>query len=126
MCLDQFEVAIPFYNAALRVSPRDPQRGVVLIQLANVQMGLKNDEKALKLYRLGIPLVPKFYLPRTSYAICFAKLNRWSEADAELQKAISLQPSLSLKTFAESTGFVEGARLEDSLKILRQIGLWEE
>lgn len=126
MCLSRLEAAIPYYEAALRVSPRDPHRGVVLMQMGSVLTGLKRFDLALEFSRRAVQFVPKFFFPRLNIAICLAKLNRWSEAKAELQVAIGLQPSLSLKTLVENASFVGGTRINEKLETLQQLGLREE
>ncbi len=126
MCLGRYESAIPFYEAALRVNPRDPQRGFALTQLGSVLIALKRYEDALDISRRATQLVPKFYFPIVNISICLANFNQWSEAKIELQRAISVQPSLSLKIYAENTSFLEEKHAEKTLEMLQQIGIREE
>jgi TolB-like protein len=125
-CTGQFEKAVPFYETALRVSPRGPQRGIILFQLAVVLRGLGRYEEAIDFTERGIPLFPKAHLPKIGLAISLAKLNRWPEAKTELQKILHVRPSLTLQIYAENMTFVEGVMISDNLETLRQLGLREE
>lgn len=115
--------AVPYYLTALRLSPMDPQRGIVMVQLASNYRCLGEYATAIRYSRRGLELIPKFYLPRITLALALHQDGQHEAAQHELGVVRELRPGLKLEAFRES-GYLNGhAFVASAAPLLEEMGL---
>lgn len=86
----KFEEARAEYEQAIRLSPNDP--------LAHHGLGVVHDynrgdpKAAIEPYRRGAELYPDWSAARNDYGNILRHFERWAEAEAELRRAIEIDP----------------------------------
>ena len=95
------EQALPHYDTALRLSPRDPARWVILMMKGTVLRTLGRHDEAIEHCRQACQFPGAGFLPYMHLAASLAEAGQESEAKAAVENAIELEPSFSI-------GFIRG------------------
>jgi adenylate cyclase len=92
----QAEQALPHYDAALRLSPRDPLRWSPLMFKGSALRILDRHDEAIAHCRQACQVPDCGWVPHTHLAAALAEAGQKSEAQAAVEKAMQLQPALSI------------------------------
>ena len=121
----QAEQALPHFDTALRLRPRDPTRWAALMMKGSVLRDLGRHDQAVAYCRQACQFPDSPFGPQLYLACALADAGQISEAQAAIDKAIQLQPSLSVAFFH---GLYPGAHetfLKSLFVSLRKAGLPE-
>jgi tetratricopeptide (TPR) repeat protein len=105
--------------AAIRSSPRDPQRYILLFQLARACFGLKDYDQAISWLEQGIAERPRFAGFYRHLALCLAAKGEIEKAKAELDKARALAPNYVERGLAGYLGYGDPEQNVRALRFLR-------
>ncbi len=121
----QAEQALPHYDTALRLSPRDPLRWRSLMQKGSVLRVLGRHDEAIAHCRQACQIPDSGFQPHMHLAAALAEAGQISEAQGAVEKAMQLQPAFSI-SFIRSR-FVEEheTTLKSLLDSLRKAGVPE-
>jgi TolB-like protein/Tfp pilus assembly protein PilF len=92
----QAEQALPHLDAALRLSPRSPTRWLTLMLKGGALRVLGRHDEAIAYGRQACQFPDSGYLPCTYLVAALAEAGQMGEAQAALEKAMRLEPALSL------------------------------
>ena len=118
--LSKFEDAKSDIHKAIELSPRDPQMGLWLANLADAEMGLGNYDTAIEQIQRAIDAGFRTSFSYRELAAAYALAGKTEEAKTALAEALKFSPNLTIK-MVERTNPV-GIVLEG----LRKAGLKEE
>ena len=92
----QTEQALPHYDTALRLSPRDPLRWRSLMQKGSVLRVLGRHDEAIAHCRQACQIPDSGFQPHMHLAAALAEAGQKSEAQGAVEKAMQLQPAFSI------------------------------
>jgi tetratricopeptide (TPR) repeat protein len=92
----QAEQALPHFDAALRLNPRDPLRWSPLMVKGAALRDLGRHDEAIAHCRQACQFPDAGFLPDMFLAAALAEAGQKSAAQAALEKAMQLQPALSI------------------------------
>jgi adenylate cyclase len=92
----QAEKALPYLDAALRLSPRSPLRWSPLMLKGSALRELGHHDEAVAHCRQACQVPDCGFLPHMQLAAALAEAGKESEAQAAVDKAMQLQPALSI------------------------------
>jgi tetratricopeptide (TPR) repeat protein len=93
----QWEKSLPHLDAALRLSPRDPWRWVPLMIKGSALRSLGRHDEATAYSRRACQFPDIPFFPYVLLAAALAESGQNNEARAAVEKAIRLQPALSVR-----------------------------
>ena len=118
----QWEQAIPFYDTALRLSPRDPTRWVILMFRGAGLRDLGRHDEAITNCRQACQFPDSGYAPYMHLATALAEAGQESEAKLALEKTIEFQPALSIDFIRRQFSGMHETSLKSLLDSLRKAG----
>ena len=121
----QAEQAIPHLDAALRLSPRDPMRWLTLQLIGSALRFLGRYDEAIAKYRQACQVSDTGYLPHMGLAASLAEAGHNIEAQAAVEKAIQLQPALSISFIRDRYVGAHETFLKSYVDSLRKAGVPE-
>jgi len=121
----QAERALPHFDAALRLSPRDPLRRLPLMLKGAALRQLGRHDEAITFCRQACQIPDAGFLPHMHLAASLAEAGRRREAEAEVKKAKSLQPTISLSFIRSNFVGSHETYLNSLCDSLRKAGLLE-
>lgn len=117
------EQALPYYDTALRLSPRDPTRWVTLMFKGSALRFLGRHQEAIAHCRQACQFPNAGFQPYMHLAASLAAAGQVREAQAAVKKAEELEPELSID-FVRSHFFgMHESILKDTLVCLRKAGV---
>ncbi|MGO9698429.1 MAG: hypothetical protein ACLPX7_04105 [Xanthobacteraceae bacterium] len=119
--LGRFEQAKSDLQQAMRLSPRDPARGLWQVELGDVELGAGRIRGSIVEYQKAIDGGHRVYWVYANLAAAYALEGRMDEAKSALAEARRLNSSLTVKWYAEHT-----MDLPNRSEGLRKAGLPEE
>ncbi len=123
----QAEQALPHFDAALRLSPRDPLRWMTLTIKGSALRFLGRYDEAIAICRQACQVPDTGYLPHMHLATALAEAGQKSEAKAAIEKAMQLQPLLSIRFLHDRfVGKMHETDRKSLLDSLRKAGLPEQ
>jgi TolB-like protein/Flp pilus assembly protein TadD len=121
----QAEQALPYYDTALRLSPRDPTRWVTLMFKGSALRFLGRHQEAIAHCRQACQFPNAGFQPHMHLAASLAAAGQDREARVAVEKAVELEPALSIG-FVRSHFFgMHETILKDTLVSLRKAGVPE-
>ena len=121
----QAEQALPHFDTALRLSPRDPWRWITLMVKGSALRFLGRHGEAVGNCRAARQFPHKGFLPHMNFAAALAEAGQPSEARAALEAAMRLQPALSIGFVRDRLVGMHEITLESLLASLRKAGVPE-
>ena len=121
----QSEQALPHFDAALRLSPRDPLRWVTLINKGSALRVLGRYDEAIAHCRQACQFPDTGFLPHMHLAAALAEAGQKSEAQAAVENAMQLQPALSISFLRSLYVGMHETPLKSVLDSLRKAGVPE-
>ncbi len=121
----QAEQALRHFDTALRLSPRDPWRWITLMVKGSALRFLGRYEEAITHCRQACQSPDAGYLPYLNLAAALAEAGLKREAQAAVEKAMQLQPTLSLSFLRNSFVGMHETSLQSLLDSLRKAGVPE-
>ena len=101
--LGRFEQAKSDLHQAIRLSPRDPLVGLWQVELGDVEIARGNIKATIEQYRKAFDGSYRTYWVYTNLAAVYALDGRMDEAKSALAEARRINPSLTVKWYAEHT-----------------------
>jgi adenylate cyclase len=92
----QAEQALPHFDTALRLSPHSPLRWVTLMLKGSALRELGRHDEAIAHCRQACQIPDSGFLPHMHLAAALAEAGQNSEAQVAVEKAMQLQPALSI------------------------------
>ena len=92
----QSEQALPHYDTALRLNPRDPLRWQALFMKGAALRFLGRYDEAITHCRQACQFPDSGLLPHLNLAAALAEAGQIGKAQAEVTKCLQLEPSLSI------------------------------
>ncbi len=117
------EQALSFYDAALRLSPRDPLRWAMLMLKGSALRFLGRHEEAIAHCRQACQLPDPGFQAYMHLGACLAEAGKTTEAQSPIQRAIQLQPALSLGFIRSRFVNMHETMLASLLDSLKKAGL---
>jgi adenylate cyclase len=121
----QAEQALPHYDTALRLSPRDPLRWSILMNKGSALRTLGRHDEAIAHCRQACQFPDTSYQPRMHLAAALAEAGQVGEAQAAVEKAMQLQPALSISFLRSRYVGTHETYLNSLLDSLRKAGVPE-
>jgi adenylate cyclase len=121
----QAEQALPHFDTALRLSPRDPWRYLSLMVKGSALRSLGRHDEAIAHCRQACQFPDSEHLPYTHLAAALAEAGQKSEAHAAVEKAMQLQPALSISFLRSLYVGMHETPLKSVLDSLRKAGVPE-
>jgi TolB-like protein/Flp pilus assembly protein TadD len=121
----QPEPALPHYDNALRLSPRDITRWVTLMFKGSALSMLGRHEEAVGFCRQACQFLNAGFQPHMHLAVTLARAGEQSEARKALDRAIELEPGLTAAFVRNHFFGMHEAMLDDILDSLKSAGLAE-
>ena len=121
----EWEQSLPHYDAALRLSPRDPMRWMTLMMKGSALRVLGRHDEAIAHCRQACRLPDCGFQPHMNLAACLAEAGQESEARAAVEKARQLQPALSIAFCRDHFVGIHESELANLIDSLRKAGVPE-
>jgi adenylate cyclase len=121
----QWEQALPHYDAALRLSPRSPTRWSTLMMKGSTLRALGRHDEAIVHCRQACQFPGSGFLPHMHLAAALAEAGQKSEAQAATEKAMQLEPALSIDFIRNNFVGMHETTLNSLLDSLRKAGVPE-
>jgi adenylate cyclase len=121
----QSEQALPHFDAALRLSPRDPLRWVTLINKGSALRVLGHHDEAIAHCRQACQFPDTGFLPYMHLAAALAEAGQKSEAQVAVENAMRFQPALSIGFIRNQFVSMHETTLKSLLDSLRKAGVPE-
>jgi tetratricopeptide (TPR) repeat protein len=121
----QWAQALPHYDAALRLSPRDPRRWRTLTLKGSALRALGRYDEAIAICRQACQIPDTSFRPHMHLAAALAEAGQKHEAQAAFKKATQLEPALSIGFIRSSQVGMHEASLKSLLDSLRKAGVPE-
>ncbi len=121
----QAEQARPHYDAALRLNPRDPFRWATLMQKGSALRFLGRHNEAVAHCRQACQVPDSGHLPHMHLAAALWEAGQKSGAQAAVEKAMQLQPALSISFIRDRFAGLHETYLNGMLDSLREAGVPE-
>jgi TolB-like protein/Flp pilus assembly protein TadD len=119
------EQALPYYDTALRLSPRDPSRWVTLMLKGSALRFLGRHEEAIAHCRRACQFPDAGFQPHMHLAAALAEAGQKGEAQASVKKATQLEPALSISFVRRHFLGMHDTILKSVLNSLRKAGVPE-
>jgi len=119
------ELALPHYDVALRLSPRDPMRWSTLMVTGWALRALGRLDEAVAHCRQACQIPNTGFRPHMYLAATLAEAGQKDEARAALEKAIQIEPALSIGLIRKRLVGMHESILESLVEGLRKAGLPE-
>ncbi len=121
----QSEQALPHLDAALRLSPRDPLRWMMLMRKGSALRVLGRHDEAIAHCRQACQFPDSGYLPYMLLAAALAEGGQKSEAQVAVENAMQLQPALSISFIRDRFIGMHETYIKSLLDSLRKAGVPE-
>ena len=121
----QAEQALPHYDTALRLSPRDPMRWMMLMRKGSVLRSLGRHDEAIAICRQACQVPDTSHMPHVHLAAALAEAGQKSAAREAVEKAIQLEPALSISFIRDHHVGAHETTLKSLLDSLRKAGVPE-
>ncbi len=121
----QSEKSLPHFDTALRLSPRDPLRWLTLTIKGSALRVLGRHDEAIAHCRQACQLPDSGFLPHMHIATALAEAGQKSEAQAAVEKAMQLEPALSISFMRSRNVGQHETTLKSLLDGLRKAGVPE-
>ena len=119
------EQALPHYDTALRLSPRDPLRWMTLMLKGSALRALGRHDEAIAHCQQACQFPDAGFLPYMHLAAALAEAGQKSAARTAVEKAIQLEPALSISFIRDRFVGVHETPLKSLLDGLRKAGVPE-
>jgi adenylate cyclase len=119
------EMALPYYDAALRLNPRDPWRWLPLAIKGSALRFLGRYDEAIVVCRQACQFPDSGFLPQMYLAAALAEAGQASEAQSAIKKAIEFQSSLSIGSIRSRYVGMHQTHLNSLCDSLRKAGVPE-
>ncbi len=117
--------SLPHFDAALRLSPRDPWRWRELMIKGMALRALGRHDEAIENCRQACQFPNRGAFPHIHLAAALAEAGRLAEANAAINEARRIQPSLTLATYHEKFASMHETAWNSIAESLRRAGLPE-
>jgi adenylate cyclase len=121
----QAEQSLPYFDTALRLSPRDPSRWVTLMMKGSALRELGRNDEAIAHCRQACQIPDSGFLPHMHLGAALAEAGKTSEAQAAFEKAMHFEPALSISFIRSRFPGVHETTSKSLLDSLRKAGLPE-
>ena len=121
----QCEQALPHLDNALRLSPRDPRRWTMLMMKGSALRFLGRYDEAIAICRQACRFPDAGFTAHMHLAASLAEAEKTDEAQAAVEKAMQLQPALSISFIRSSFVGMHETTLRNLLDSLRKAGVPE-
>jgi adenylate cyclase len=121
----QAEQSLPYFDTALRLSPRDPLRWLTLMMKGAALRELGRHDEAIAHCRQACQFPDSGFLPHLHLAAALAEAGKTSEAQAAVEKSMQFEPELSISFIRSRFPGVHETASKDLLGSLRKAGLPE-
>ncbi len=121
----KWEDALPHFDSALRLSPRDPLRWATLFMKGSALRLLGRYEEAIAVCRQACQFPAAGYLPYMHLAASLAEAERMDEAQAAVEKIMELVPAFSISFIREHFPGLNETNLRVLAGSLRKAGVPE-
>ena len=121
----QSERSLAHFDVALRLSPRDPLRWTTLMMKGSALRNLGRYEESIAYCRQACQFLDSGFLPQMLLAAALAEVGPESEAQSAIEKAMQLQPALSISFIRDHFVGANESNLKNALDSLRKAGLPE-
>ena len=121
----QAEQALPHFDTALRLSPRDPLRWVTLAVKGSALRVLGRHDEAIAHCRQACRFPDSGYLPHMFFAAALSEAGQKSEALAAVENSMQLEPLLSINFLRDRFVGAHETYLKSLLDSLRKAGVPE-
>jgi tetratricopeptide (TPR) repeat protein len=121
----QAEQALPRYDAARRLSPRDPLLWMPLMLKGSALRLLGRHDEAITHCRQACQIPDSGFLPHMHLAAALAEAGRLGQAETAVKNATQLQPALSIDFIRSQFVRMHDATLNSLLDSLRKAGVAE-
>ncbi len=121
----QAEQALPHFDAALRLSPRDPLRWLTLSLKGSALRFLGRHDEAIAHCRQACQVPDTGFVPHMHLAAALAEAGQKSGAQAAVEKAMQLQPAFSISFLRDRFVGANETFLTDLFDSLRKAGVPE-
>jgi TolB-like protein/Flp pilus assembly protein TadD len=121
----QAEQALPHFDAALRLGPRNPLRWSTLGLKGLALRALGRHDEAIAICRQACQLPDSGYLPHMHLAAALVEAGQASEAKGAVEKAMQLQPAFSIGFLRSQFVGMHKTTLKSLLDSLRKAGVPE-
>jgi tetratricopeptide (TPR) repeat protein len=121
----QAEQSLPHFDAALRLNPRDPWRWRALHNKGSALRFLGRHDEAIAHCRQACQFPDTGFLPNMLLAASLAEAGQESEAQAAVEKAVQLEPALSIGFIRSQFVGAHKTYLKSLLDSLRKAGVPE-
>jgi TolB-like protein/Tfp pilus assembly protein PilF len=126
IALDRYAEALPRFELALRLSPREPGVWSFHMWKATCLSAIGEHDRALEAARQAVRERPEIPYTHITLASIAAAAGRGDDARAAAAAARATQPDLTLRTVRKSSRFFLSPRAEnDTVAQLRQLGIPE-
>ena len=121
----QVERALPHFDTALRLSPRNPLRWLPLMLKGSTLSMLGRHDEAITVCRQACQFPNSGFLPRMHLAEALAEAGQIDDARAAVESAIEIQPEFSISYLRSQFVNMNERTLESLLDSLRKAGVPE-
>ena len=121
----QAEQALPHYDTALRLSPRDPMRWMTLMIKGSALRLVGRHDEAIVNCRQACQFPDKGFLPYMHLAAALAEAGHKSETPAAVERAMQLEPAFSISLIRARFVGMHETTLTSLLDGLRKAGVLE-
>jgi adenylate cyclase len=121
----QPEQALPHFDTALRLSPRNPGRWAILMLKGTVLRALGRHDEAVACCRQACQFPNTGFFPYLHLANALAEAGQKSEAQAAVDKAIELHPRLSISFYRDKIVAMHERTAKSFLDSMRKAGFPE-
>ena len=121
----QAEQALPHFDAAVRLSPRDPWRRSPLMVKGSALRQLGRHDEAIAHCRQACQVPDCGWVAHMHLAAALAEAGQTSEAQVAAEKAMQLQPTLSIDFIRSQFLGMHETSLKSLLDSLRKVGVPE-
>ena len=121
----QAEQALPHFDAALRLNPRSPMRWSPLMVKGSALRELGHHDEAIAHCRQACQVPDCGFLPHMQLAAALAEAGKKSEAQAAVDKAMQLQPALSISFLRSQSPGLHETTVKSLFDSLRKAGVPE-
>ena len=123
--LGELDLSIEQYNAAVRLSPREPRIFLAQVGLANVYLLKEDYEEASKWATAAVLQAPTFAPAHRIAASCYAMAGRTEEAKSASELLLKLDSSLRISGIYDRSPFRRPEDLKKIQEALRLAGIPE-
>jgi TolB-like protein len=122
----QPEQALPHFEAALRLGPRNPARFGPLMMKGSALRFLGRHDEAVECCRQACQFPDTSYFPYLHLAAALAEAGKKSEAKAAADRAMEIQPRLSISFYRENIVGLHERTAKSMIGSMRKAGFPEE